>query len=114
MIMTTSRDMDAQRQRYADELAAYTRRQWMLAQQALELSRAQGTDKPPSQQNGRKRDESQTGRSSQGQKIHPSQAVRFFDGVNAIAGIQSHDYAHRSRRHGGNVGHDSRAVAANW
>lgn len=41
MLMTATRDIEAQKQRYASELAAHTRNQWDMARQALESQKSQ-------------------------------------------------------------------------
>ncbi len=74
MLMTSTRDVEAQKLRYADELAAYTRRQWDMARQSLEVNGDQRTGKS-SLPNGRaspsngSRDSSRS-RTSQGQSLH--------------------------------------------
>ncbi|KAI0343942.1 hypothetical protein BDW22DRAFT_1427607 [Trametopsis cervina] len=99
--MTAQSDVETQRQRYANELAEYTRRQWDLARQSLEQRRG-GGGVPNAHSNNREkhgqngRDKESSGRGGAGSQ-----------------GIQSHDYAHRSHRRGGGIAHESRAVAAN-
>ncbi|KAI0702468.1 hypothetical protein BC835DRAFT_1411023 [Cytidiella melzeri] len=88
--MTTTTEVEQQRQRYATELAEYTRRQWDMARQSLD--RVRSNDKP--QSNG-----------------HSSPPK---DNSRAPQGIQSHDYAHHPHRRGANVAHEGRVVAANW
>ncbi|GJE87768.1 hypothetical protein PsYK624_038510 [Phanerochaete sordida] len=94
MIMTSSQhnDLDAEKQRYASELAAYTRRQWDTARRSLELNQSP----QQAQSNGAARSASDAQTSS----------------TRGSQGIQSHDYAQRSHRRGGSIAHENRAVAA--
>lgn len=112
MIMTSTRDIDVERQRYAQELAEYTRRQWDVARRSAELSDAQPKDKPMqngSRTPGRRDSQSSSSRGSQGALYSSMKASRIVD---EVPGIQSHDYAHRSHRRGGGIAHENRVVAA--
>ncbi|KAI0094581.1 hypothetical protein BDY19DRAFT_29115 [Irpex rosettiformis] len=92
MIMTTTSDVEQQRLRYASELAEYTRRQWDMARQSLEHTSSQ-----PQEKNG----------CSGSTSSSPLKDISC-----ASQGIQSHDYARRSHRRGGNIAHESRSIAA--
>ena len=110
MTSTTHHDLDAEKQRYANELAAYTRRQWDVARRSLELNQSRPKE------NGSQSDASSS--SSQSSSTRGSQGTHFYpivwDGCQTIhgAGMQSRDYAHRSHMRGGSMSHESRAVAA--
>jgi hypothetical protein len=108
----TSTDVEQQRQRYANELAEYTRRQWDMARRSLERSRSPPDEK--AQPNGQLSPSKDNSRASQGQRFREIVWVEGMWDDQHVAGIQSHDYAHRSHRRGGNIAHEGRAVAANW
>lgn len=113
--MTSSHhyDVDAEKQRYSSELAAYTRRQWDVARRSLELNQS---SPQAAQSNGvahastRDSQFSDSSRSSQGQSFSSAKESGIAD--DSCAGIQSHDYAQRSHRRGGSLAHENRAIAA--
>lgn len=112
MVMTSTHDIDAEKQRYASELAEYTRRQWDMARRSLELAQSQPKDRSSpkgGRSPGRDSQSSAGGRVSQGgwPALVSGKSV-----ADECAGIQSHDYAHRSHMRGGGIAHENRAVAA--
>ncbi|KIP11433.1 hypothetical protein PHLGIDRAFT_27915 [Phlebiopsis gigantea 11061_1 CR5-6] len=95
MIMTSTHDIDAEKQRYASELADYTRRQWAMARQSFDQNQPQSKD----------RSSPKDGRS-------PTRGSQSSAESRTSQGIQSHDYGHRSHMRGGSIAHENRAVAA--
>lgn len=118
MVMTSSStyNLDAEKQRYAHELAEYTRRQWDMARRSLELSQSQKESN--GSQNGTASPSSASSRSSQASggagASHGECSPRLEQSrmANDDAGLQSHDYATRSHRRGGDIGREGRAGIA--
>ncbi|KAK7694398.1 hypothetical protein QCA50_001584 [Cerrena zonata] len=88
---TYSPEVTLQKQRYSQELAAYTFQQWDLARQVLERSRSQSSDKSSSR------------RSSSSPKGSAKSA-------RSSPGIQSIDYARTSLKSTGAISPKGRAV----
>ncbi|KAI0076255.1 hypothetical protein K474DRAFT_1663234 [Panus rudis PR-1116 ss-1] len=89
---TDVRSVEAQKQRYSRELAAYTLRQWDVARRSLEQNRGLAGQSQSHSSNLSRRDSNNNSSSRTSQ------------------GIQSIDYARRSHRSAGGIGHEGRTV----